>query len=431
MGGSRVGLVCGYLDPVRDGVADYTGQLARHLPSVGVHPVICTAYRCVRTAGPQVVGVTGRWNVPGVRRAARVIARLRLDVVHVQFAPSAFGFCRAVGLLPGLVACGTPVVVTVHEYGVWAPGGPGGRLRSVFWSAVERWGGVDREMLLLPGCADRLLVTAPEHLQVLGTRFPGRALAAQYVPIGPNIAVAPVDRHRAAAAVRIALGRSPQALLAVFFGFLHPVKGLARLIEAVARVRQERPNLELVFAGGQESHSVPAGAAAGLRRDLEEVARGHGVADHVVFTGYLPEDDISRLLLAADTAVFPFDNGVTAKSGSLLAALCHGVPTIATSPPGTLTQVREVEGVLRVPPRDTAALAEALRRVLGDRALAGRLAAAGAVGAAARTWPAIAATHAKLYAEVLHQHARGASQDGGPGIGNPTRMGTRDREARG
>jgi glycosyltransferase involved in cell wall biosynthesis len=401
MGGPRVGLVCGHFDPARDGVADYTRQLARHLRLIRCDPLICTAHGYAQSGDDEVIGVTDRWNVGGVVRAARAMARLRLDLVHVQFAPSAFGFRRAVGLLPGFVPAGVPVLATLHEYGVWAANGVAGRLRSAGWSAVERRGFAERETLLLSLRAARLLVTAPEHEVVLNARLPGRALAVVRVPIGANIAVARLDREHAGAVVRQRLGLAADDLVAVFFGFLHPEKGLERLIDAVAQVRRAHPRLRLVLAGGVESHSVRGASAAALRRELEDVARRHGVEDDVIFTGYLPEQEISGLLLTADAAVYPLNAGVTARSGSLLAALAHGVPTIATSVPGVVTQPTEIEGVLRVPPRDTIALTHALRLVVSDHVLADRLARNGRACAEGRTWLAIAATHAKIYAEAL------------------------------
>src|SRR3954469_6138443 len=411
MGRLRVGLVCGHFDPARDGVADYTRHLARQLRSTGCESLICTAHRYARTPGEGIVGVTDRWDLRGVRRAARTISRLPLDVVHVQFAPSAFGFSRAVGLLPLLLPAGTPVVATLHEYGVWTAGGAGGGLRSAAWSALERQQWADRETLGLTVKADRLLVTAPEHADVVHARFADRRLEVTHVPIAPNIPVTRLDGEDVASAVRASLGLPSDARLAVFFGFLHPVKGLAGLIEAVAAVRRVVPGLRLVLAGGGESHSLHGGAAVAMRRGLEEAARRHGIEQHGVFTGSLPEDDVSRLLRAADVAVFPFDAGVTAKSGSLLAALTHGVPTIATSPPGAVHRPTEVEGVLRVPPRDTAALVDALRLVLSDRALATRLAAAGRAFAERWSWPRIAEFHSRLYVAALG----GVGRDEGDG----------------
>jgi len=378
-------------------VADYTRQLSRQLRSRGVRGLICTAHTY---SGGDVVGVTDRWDAAGVVRAARAMGRLRLDLIHVQFAPSAFGFHRAVGLLPGLLGSGTPLLATLHEYGVWTAEGPAGRLREAGWSAVERRGVLDRETLLLTLRASQLLFTAPEHEQVLRARFPGRTIPATYSPIGANIPLAAIE-DRAVAAVRAELGLPGDARLAVFFGFLHQEKGLERLIEAVAQVRRTHPRLELVLAGGEQSHSVVGGAATALRRSLEQVAERHGVEHAVRFTGYLPERAISALLQAADVAVFPFNAGVTSKSSSLLAALSHGVPTIATAPTGAVRAPSEIDGVLRVPPRDTAALEQALHDVLSDSDLAARLVTAGRANAAGRTWQAVAAIHEEVYAEVL------------------------------
>ena len=416
MGRLRVGLVCGHFDPARDGVADYTRHLSAQLRAAGCESLICTAHRYARTPAEEVVGVTDRWDVRGIRRAARTISRLPLDVVHVQFAPSAFGFSRAVGLLPFLLPAGTPVVATLHEYGVWRADGAGGGLRSALWSAMEGQHLADRETLLLAVRADRLLATAPEHSDVVQARF-GDRLEVTHLPIAPNIPFARLDGEDVPRAVRASLDLRPEARLAVFFGFLHPVKNLAGLIEAVAAARRLVPGLRLVIAGGGESHSVHGDAADEMRRGLEDAARRHGVEQHVLFTGYLPEDDVSRLLRAADVAVFPFDAGVTAKSGSLLAALAHGVPTIATSPPGTLARPMEVEGILRVPPRDVAALADALSLVLSNRALATRLAAAGRASADRWTWPSIADHHAQLYAEVVGRGGRDSGRRGeGDGV---------------
>src|SRR5258708_37252793 len=96
----RVGLVCGELDPTRDGVADYTRQLAQSLRAIGVDALSLTTYQLAKAAGDPAVGVTDNWSWRGIRRAAQAIQRLDVDVVHVQLAPSAFQFSRAVGEMP-------------------------------------------------------------------------------------------------------------------------------------------------------------------------------------------------------------------------------------------------------------------------------------------------------------------------------------------
>lgn len=410
----RVGLVCGHLDPGRDGVADYTRRLAAELRFTEVEPVVVTTHRHARDRA--AVGATDRWDVRGVAAAARVLRDLDLDVVHVQFAPSVFGHSRAVGLLP-LLLPDVPLVVTLHEYGVRTVPG---RVRPALWAAAEARGWGDRETLLLVPRAARLLVPSPEHLAVLHDRCRWWLTAALEVPVGVNVELSGRDRPSARAQVRRELGADPDAPLVVFFGFLHREKALDRLIAAVAAVRAERPAARLLLIGGTESHSVPRSAGLQLRRELEQVAAAHGMADAVRITGYLPDAEVDRLLRAADVAALPFDSGVTRKSSSLLTALAAGVPVITTAPAGELDRPTEDDGVLRVPPRDTVALTDALRRVLGDGALAGRLRAAGQARAAAQGWPAIAATHAAIYGQVA---AGGRGTAGEPRRAGPRRTG--------
>ena len=396
----RIALVCGHFDPVRDGVADYTRHLARQLRTMGLDVVIYTGEKHA-SAADSAVGVTKRWNAPGVWRAARSIAQLGADLVHVEFAPSAFGFSRAVGLLPRLLSGRAPVVTTLHEYGVWVGRGIGRRLRSALWSTLERRGYLDRETLLLIHDSAALCVTAEEHQDVIAARFPGQRICAVFTPIGCNIPVHQHDRAQARSLVQDSLGLPPGGRIVVFFGFLHPEKALDRLIAAVAALRTELPELRLILAGGRESHSVPRQAAVQLEDELRHVAYQHGIADRVIFTGYLAGAELSSLLRAADVAVFPLNAGVTSKSGSLLAALAHGVPSIATAAPGDVTGPTEIGAVLRIPPADTAALTAALRLVLTDPAMAERLSRAGLAHAATRTWDAAATTHTRLYETVL------------------------------
>jgi glycosyltransferase involved in cell wall biosynthesis len=406
---TRVGLVCGYLDRRRDGVAGYSLRLAANLKAPDLQPILLTTHSWAAASGDRAVGVTARWNTLGVLGAARAIRRLNLDLVHVQFAPSVFGFSRAVGLLP-LLLPGSRLIVTLHEYGVWPASGPGRVVRDRLWSAVEHLGWMDRETLALVPDADGLLIPSPEHLSVLAERFGNRHPPALHVPIGLNIQIAPALDAEARAAVRADFGAPASAPLIAFFGFLHPVKALDRLITAVAQIRQTWPDVHLLLLGGVESHSVNASAAGDLLQQLDLTITDTGMRDRVHITGYLPDADISRMLGAADVAAFPFNEGVTSKSGSMLTAFALGVPVIATAPPGVITAPAEIDGVLRVPPRDTAALTEALRLLLSDPALARRLKAAGQAVAAQQSWETIAAAHRQIYAKALETPQR-ASRD--------------------
>ncbi len=419
----RVALVCGNLTPAEDGVADYTVRLAAALRD-DVEPVLVTSGRFDADTGALAVVDLGRgWGPAGLRAAAQALRRLRPDVVHVQFAPSAFGFSPAPGLLPVLAAAGAVWVTTLHEYGWWAwPS----RLPAALWRVPERRGWWDRETLALVPRARALVVTNPDHAATVHTRF-GRTTqtvpvpaniprAAPLSPLAPALAPAPAPasapaaqaaQAAARARVRARLGGPPDAEVAVFFGFVHPVKGVRYLIDAVAALHTRRPRLRLAIVGGFTSLALPTAEAAAFRRELTEHAHTAGVGDLVTFTGHLPAAEVSEILAAADVCVLPFTAGVTTKSGALAAALSHGLATIVTAaypPDPALVDGRTVLVADRV--RDPAPLAAALRRALEDPALRARVAAGGQHLVAACTWPAIGAAHARLYRRVLADDAR-------------------------
>lgn len=371
-------MVHGRAEPGRDGVADYTTHLVDTL----------------RATGAEVEPVPTDGSVVDLARAARRISRLRPDVVHVQFAPSAYGFRRGPGLVPGLV--GPPVVTTVHEYGSWA--GPA-RVPTAVWGPVERRGLLDRETGRLVVAAAATIATNTGHADLLRTRL---GVAARLVPLAPNVPdLGPVPR----AAARRHAGVPADAEVVAFFGFVHPVKGLRHLIEAVARLRHEgRERLHLLLLGGFTSLALPEPEARAFRAELTSWAERCGVARQVTVTGHLPAGRVSAALHAADVAAFPFTAGATTKSGALLSAFAHGLPTVVTGADPPDPELVDGETVVVAPQvRDAGALADALRRVFDDPGLRARVAHGGARIGAARTWPRIAAAHRELYTEVVNR----------------------------
>jgi glycosyltransferase involved in cell wall biosynthesis len=378
----RVAMVHGPGSPQQDGVSDYVAHLVAALDESGTDAVGVP----VRPPAP------GRWSAAAVE-AARTVRRLRPDVVHVQFAPSAYRFSARPGLLLPLLVGGRPLVTTVHEYGWWsAPRWVPGPL----WRPVEALRRYDRESGRLVPASRAVVVTNPAHAALVRRRT-GRP--AVEIPLAANVADAgPATGD----GVRTRLGLPDRAFLLVFFGFVHPVKGLRYLLEALPVVRADRPDLHLVVAGGFTSQALPEDEADAFRAELVALADRHGVGSAVTFTGYLPDAEVSALLHAADAAVLPFTAGVSGKSGALLAALGHGVPTAVTLPDEPEPDLRDGATVAAIPARrDAAAVAGTLRRLAADGALRRRLSQGGRDLVAGRTWPRVAAAHTALYERVL------------------------------
>lgn len=379
----RVAMLHGPGPAERDGVSDYVRHLLAALDRVGVEVTAVP----VRPAGDGWAGATAR--------AAREVRRLAPDLVHVQFAPSAYRYSGHPGLLPLRLRRTVPLVTTLHEYGWWAcPGWLPGRL----WSAVERTRRWDRESGRLVPASAAVIVTNPGHAAVLRSRT-GRD--AVHIPIAPNVTDqpgAPAAGHR----LRAEMGLPEGAPVLVFFGFVHPVKGVRYLIEALPELRREHPDLRLLVVGGFTSQALPEAEARAFHVELTALARRCGVADAVTFTGHLPAERVSAALHAADVAVLPFTAGVGTKSGALLAALAHGLPTAVTLPEAGDDELARSGAVAVIRERrDAAAVARTVGKLLADPVLRRRLAERGRAFAAAYSWPRVAAAHRDLYRRTL------------------------------
>jgi glycosyltransferase involved in cell wall biosynthesis len=137
-------------------------------------------------------------------------------------------------------------------------------------------------------------------------------------------------------------------------------------------------------------------------RGLPLVVAGDGpLRDHVPQAlGFVPHDRLLGLYERAAVVVCPSHRegfGVVCAE-----AMAHGRPVVATAVGGLRDLVLDGETGLVVPPRDSAALREALERLLGDADLRRRLGAAGREAARARLgWAAATAATVQAYEDAL------------------------------
>lgn len=163
--------------------------------------------------------------------------------------------------------------------------------------------------------------------------------------------------------VRAELGIPVEAPLVGEVGRLCEVKGQRELIEALAEV----PDAHAVLVGAD----LEQGGA--YRRTLEQAAERAGVRDRVVFAG--EREDARAVVAELDVLALPsWTEGLPLV---VLEAMALRRPVVATPVGGTPEVVVDGETGVLVPPRDPAALAEALRRLIADADLRRRLGEAG------------------------------------------------------
>jgi len=178
-----------------------------------------------------------------------------------------------------------------------------------------------------------------------------------------------------------------------------PLKGLVPLLEALAKVRTERP-ADLVVIGKPRAESP-----------VEDTIERLGLGDAVTFVSGVSDERIVELYAEASVAVVP--SLYEGFSLPAVEAMACGVPLVATTG-GALPEVVGKSGDtgLLVAPGDPGALATALGRVLDEPAMAARLSRAGRSRVLERfTWRACAEATVEHYRWVLDEAAR--RQDGG------------------
>ncbi len=136
-------------------------------------------------------------------------------------------------------------------------------------------------------------------------------------PHGPYESFANVTRTRAQA--RESLDLPPDAEAVLFFGRLRPDKGLQVLLDAFARLREDRPRAVLLIQ--THAHRTPGWAAA-----LREIECAD---DRIrIRRGYAPLGEVASLFLASDIVALPYH--AISQSGVLNLARAFRRPAVVT-----------------------------------------------------------------------------------------------------
>jgi glycosyltransferase involved in cell wall biosynthesis len=145
----------------------------------------------------------------------------------------------------------------------------------------------------------------------------------------------------------------------LFLGQIEQRKGIYELVEAVARVAPQFPQVELAIGGQGELEQVK-------RR-----ARELGVEDRIVPLGWI--DSRQKREELARAALFCLPSHAEGLPMAMLEAMAAGKPVVVGSVGGIPDAVRDDDNGLLVPPGDVDALAAALARLLGSSAERRRL----------------------------------------------------------
>jgi glycosyltransferase involved in cell wall biosynthesis len=296
------------------------------------------------------------------------------DVVHDNQ-------CLGEGLLP-LVEEGWPLVATIHhpitvDYELELQHAAG-RWRRF---CLGRWYSFLPPQIEVARRLPHVVTVSESSKRDINEQMGVPASRMQVVPVG-------VDEARFRPLPGVA--RVPGRLLTTASGDV-PLKGLTYLLEALAKVRVERPDAHLVVIGKLRNGSVIPGVLDRL-----------GVRDAVSFVSGVSDERVVELYAEASLAVVP--SLYEGFSLPAIEAMACGTPLLATTG-GALPEVvgsTDGEAAWLVPPGDAGALAGAIVSLLGDDGERARLSDAGRARVLDRyTWRACAEGTVRVYEQAL------------------------------
>lgn len=175
----------------------------------------------------------------------------------------------------------------------------------------------------------------------------------------------------------------------IYLGTVQPRKNLSRLIEAVSRIE----DIKLVVVG--KSGGGQGRKAWGFEETLNK-PKELGIEERVVFTGFVPEEDVPFLLAGAEGFVLPsFYEGFGI---TVLEAMACGVPAIVSNT-SSLPEVAGKAGVL-VDPYSVTQIEQAIRVLLTDKKMKVRLIKEGLKRVKKFSWKKMAKEVIKVFEEV-------------------------------
>ncbi|CAO3431647.1 glycosyltransferase family 4 protein [Azospirillum doebereinerae] len=308
-------------------VDNFTSDLRQHCPDV--------RFEVVDSYGPGKFRLMPYYFARATVHLAGCFASGKAQLVHIHMAE--YGSVLRKGILVGLARTfGVPVVLHLH----------GGRFPKHYKDAnpVMRW-------------AIRRMMGMTSEIVVLGEFWRDWVAEA----FGPEARARTTLLHNAVPGPAVpplrddTLTENTRPVRLLFLGRLIKLKGIDVLLNALASpVCRDKP-WEVTIAGDGDLETYRALAA-----DL-------GIADRVRFTGWLDQKGCRRELAGADVLVQP--SMFEGLPMSVLEAMAEGLTIVATPVGSVPDAIADGETGLLVPPGDTAALADALARVIDCPAL--------------------------------------------------------------
>ena len=297
----------------------------------------------------------------------RCVKRDRPNLLHVQYTAP--------------LGCPVPVVVSVHdvsfiEHPEYFPWQRAFQLRRTVRGTVGR-----AAKVIVPSAFSRSAVARAYNLD------PSKI---EVVPIAMSPHFRPISRELAAAQVQARFNiRGPYVITV---GDLQPRKNQIGLIQAFERLMLSHPQLPHKL--------VVVGQKSWFASRIMQAATASKVADRIIFTGFVNDDELLSLYNGCDATAFPsFYEGFGLP---VLEAMACGRAVVCSNS-SAIPEVANAAALL-FDPHSIDSIVLALRDILLDSELRGRMERLGQGRASLFTWERTARRTLEIYHEVAEQH---------------------------
>lgn len=389
----RIAFVYSKFPPVEDGGADYLEHLGRALAKQGHEIVVLTSSSIPTVEAKElpfrVYPIIANWKLPVLGGSAswqtlqRAVSSFRPDVIQVIFPDSTLGADYQLPYLISQLDRRIPVVTLFFSFTS---------------SSSNLFGKLGVAAMLFGSRA--IFIHSEQLLNEFTRRLPVFRGKSHLVPVGNNLDGAQYD-NQDRDSLRQQRGWSDTEFHLGFYGAMDPSKGIDTLLEALALLLPDYPQLRLHFIGGRTTYQ------SGYPSEVEVIVKQRRLEQVVSSSGYLSKEEVCHQLRACDVCVLPFKRNALGRS-SLVSALSLGVPVITTRLTERSAYFCDNQNVLLVAPSDPLELSRAITRLMLDAPLRQRLSLGGKLLAERLSWQAIAARSVEIYETLEHKNRKPA-----------------------